>query len=170
MVFLLNRYFAEMGHAVEEAGGRIDKFIGDGVMALFGLDSGVEARLPRGARRGQGHGRAPASISTARSPTTCPSRCASASASMSAPRSSARWAMARAVSVTAVGDSVNTASRLEGLTKTYGAQLVVSEAVVLRAGIALGRCAAARDRDPRPGRAARGAHVRQRPGSARAGA
>src|SRR6185295_4741556 len=43
VVFLLNRYFAEMGHAVETAGGRIDKFIGDGVMALFGLDSGVEA-------------------------------------------------------------------------------------------------------------------------------
>ena len=55
LVFLLNRYFAEMGHAVEAAGGRIDKFIGDGVMALFGLDSGVEARLPRGAGRGQGH-------------------------------------------------------------------------------------------------------------------
>src|SRR5262249_57998116 len=43
LVFLLNRYFAETGHAVEAAGGRIDKFIGDGVMALFGLDSGVEA-------------------------------------------------------------------------------------------------------------------------------
>ncbi len=43
LVFLLNRYFAEMGHAVEEAGGHIDKFIGDGIMALFGLDRGVEA-------------------------------------------------------------------------------------------------------------------------------
>src|SRR6185312_14551570 len=43
LVFLLNRYFAEMGHAVEAAGGRVDKFIGDGVMALFGIDDGVEA-------------------------------------------------------------------------------------------------------------------------------
>jgi adenylate cyclase len=43
-----------------------------------------------------------------------------------------------AVSVTAVGDSVNTASRIESLTKTYACELVISEAVMLRAGIDLG--------------------------------
>jgi adenylate cyclase len=43
----------------------------------------------------------------------------------------------KAVSVTAVGDSVNTASRLETLTKSFGAQLVLSEALVARAGIDL---------------------------------
>jgi adenylate cyclase len=42
-----------------------------------------------------------------------------------------------AVSITAVGDSVNTASRIESLTKTYTCQLVISEAVMLRAGIDL---------------------------------
>ena len=45
--------------------------------------------------------------------------------------------MAR-ISITAVGDSVNTASRIESLTKTFTCELVVSEAVVLRAGIDLG--------------------------------
>ena len=39
LVFLLNRFFRAMGEAVEEAGGRVDKFIGDGVMALFGIGS-----------------------------------------------------------------------------------------------------------------------------------
>src|SRR3989442_8385483 len=43
-----------------------------------------------------------------------------------------------AVSITAVGDSVNTASRIESLTKTYACEIVISEAVVLRAGIDVG--------------------------------
>ncbi|MGO7902999.1 adenylate/guanylate cyclase domain-containing protein, partial [Rhizobium ruizarguesonis] len=42
VVFLLNRYFAIIGKAVEQAGGRIDKFIGDGAMALFGLNTTPE--------------------------------------------------------------------------------------------------------------------------------
>ena len=43
----------------------------------------------------------------------------------------------QATSLTAVGDTVNTASRLEAQSKGFGAQLVVSEAVAERAGIDL---------------------------------
>ena len=43
----------------------------------------------------------------------------------------------QATSVTAIGDSVNTASRLEAQSKTFGAQLVVSERVAERAGVDL---------------------------------
>ena len=42
-----------------------------------------------------------------------------------------------AVSLTAVGDTVNTASRLEALTKELQVQLVVSEPVVRAAGVSL---------------------------------
>ena len=43
VVFVLNQYFKAMGVAIEQQGGRIDKFIGDGIMALFGLESSPEA-------------------------------------------------------------------------------------------------------------------------------
>lgn len=36
-VFLLNSYFEMVGEAVEGSGGVIDKFIGDGALAIFGL-------------------------------------------------------------------------------------------------------------------------------------
>jgi adenylate cyclase len=38
-------------------------------------------------------------------------------------------------SVTAIGDPVNTASRLEAMTKDFDAQLVVSDRVLRRAGL-----------------------------------
>jgi adenylate cyclase len=44
---------------------------------------------------------------------------------------------AETTSLTAVGDTVHVASRLEGLTKEYYCQLVLSEHVAQRAGIDL---------------------------------
>ena len=38
VVFMLNSYFSSMGKVIEDNGGRIDKFIGDGIMALFGFN------------------------------------------------------------------------------------------------------------------------------------
>src|SRR3546814_3351126 len=40
-----------------------------------------------------------------------------------------------AMNLTAIGDAVNTASRLESATKEFGAELVVSEEVALRGGL-----------------------------------
>ena len=47
VVYLLNRYFRAMGEAVDAAGGRVDKFIGDGVMALFGAEDTWSAATGR---------------------------------------------------------------------------------------------------------------------------
>ena len=40
-----------------------------------------------------------------------------------------------AAAITAIGDAVNTASRLEALTKDYDCELVVSDETVARAGL-----------------------------------
>jgi adenylate cyclase len=137
LVFLLNRYFAEMGHAVEAAGGRIDKFIGDGLMALFGLDSGVDAGCREAlaaakdlAERLQSLNRA--LVHEIPEPLHIGIGIHTGSAIVG------EMGYGTAVSITAVGDCVNTASRMEALTKTYACELVISEAVAARAGIDLG--------------------------------
>ncbi len=43
VVFLLNRYFDAVGAAIEASGGVANQFTGDGVMALFGLQSDLGA-------------------------------------------------------------------------------------------------------------------------------
>ncbi len=47
LVDMLNRYLARMCQVIVQHGGRIDKFMGDSIMALFGLDN----RLPDDASR-----------------------------------------------------------------------------------------------------------------------
>lgn len=136
VVFILNRYFAAVGRAVESAGGRIDKFLGDGVMALFGVDSGAEAGC-RGA------------LAAAR---LISERMRDLNASLegeidqplrigigihAGPTIIGEMGYGSASSITAIGDAVNTASRLQELTKEFQCELVVSEAVVARAGFDL---------------------------------
>ncbi len=134
VVFILNRYFRSMGEAIEGAGGRVDKFIGDGIMALFGVDQSAEqgcatalqaaramaqrldelndllkADLPTPLRIGIGIHVGPAIVG--------------------------EMGYASATSITAIGDTVNTASRLESKTKEYGVQLVISQQVAELGGI-----------------------------------
>jgi class 3 adenylate cyclase len=42
VVDLLNRYFDRMAHIVHQHGGLVDKFIGDGMMTLFGVPNALE--------------------------------------------------------------------------------------------------------------------------------
>jgi adenylate cyclase len=120
---------------VEAAGGRIDKFIGDGVMALFGLDSGVEAGCREALAAARDMSERMETLNRALiHDLPEPLRIGI----HTGPAIVGEMGYGTAVSITAVGDSVNTASRVEGLTKTYACELVISDAVALRAGVDLG--------------------------------
>ena len=42
VVYVLNEFFAAVGNAIVAHGGTIDKFLGDGLLAFFGRDGGVQ--------------------------------------------------------------------------------------------------------------------------------
>ncbi len=128
VVFLLNRYFDSMGHAIEESGGHLDKFIGDGVMALFGIgrDAATGCRQAVDAARGMSEKLKHLNSALAHD---LPEPLRIGIGIHTGPAIVGEMGYAQATQVTAVGDTVNTASRLEGMTKELGVQLVLSDSV-----------------------------------------
>ena len=45
VMYMLNRYFAHAGQIIEANGGYVDKFVGDGLMAIFGIDDKPDAPI-----------------------------------------------------------------------------------------------------------------------------
>ena len=52
VLFILNRFFAEMTKALAKTNGHYSQFTGDGLMAIYGLDAGDPALGPVQALRG----------------------------------------------------------------------------------------------------------------------
>jgi len=134
VVFLLNRYFDSMGHAIEESGGHLDKFIGDGVMALFGIgrDAATGCRQAVDAARGMSERLKELNNGLSHD---LPEPLRIGIGIHAGPAIVGEMGYAQATQITAVGDTVNTASRLEGMTKELGVQLVLSDSVARLAGI-----------------------------------
>jgi adenylate cyclase len=134
VVFLLNRYFRAMGEAVIEAGGHLDKFIGDGVMALFGVDGkpGNSAAQALDAARRMSLNLAEMNASFGEE-LQAPLRIGIGI--HYGPAIVGEMGFGAIHTLTAVGDTVNTASRLENATKELDCQLVVSQALVEAAGL-----------------------------------
>ena len=134
VVFILNKYFKLVTDAVEENKGRIDKFIGDGVMAIFDKDTTISKNC-KNALKGA------AMITTylndlndeLSSEDIEPLRlgigihCGNAIIG--------KMGYGEASTDTAIGDTVNVASRLEQLTKDYSCQLMFSSTVAENAEI-----------------------------------
>ena len=134
VVFLLNRYFTVMGAAIEGEGGHVDKFVGDGIMALFGLEKGAaEGAKSALAAAASMSGALVALNDELAHELKTPLRMGIGL--HAGPTIVGELGYGRAVSLTAIGDTVNTASRLEALTKEFAAQLVVSEHLLSLAGM-----------------------------------
>ena len=128
VVFILNKYFKLVTDAVEENKGRIDKFIGDGVMAIFDKDTTISKNC-KNALKGA------AMITTYLNDLNDelstediePLRLGIGIHSGNA--IIGKMGYGEASTDTAIGDTVNVASRLEQLTKDYSCQLMFSRTV-----------------------------------------
>jgi len=123
-----------MGSAIERAGGHLDKFIGDGVMALFGIQSDPEQAAREAMQAAQNMGEALERLNKSLEG-EIPEPLRIGIGLHLGPAIIGEMGFGRATSVTAIGDAVNTASRLEASTKEFGAQLVVSDEVAKKAGV-----------------------------------
>jgi adenylate cyclase len=129
VIHVLNRFYALADAAVGRHGGRIATYMGDGFMALFGGDDGEEEPAVRAVRAGFDliaavgawktylvllHGRAlEVSVGVHYGPAVV-----------------GALGSGESRIVTAVGDVVNTAARIEQANRAFGTSLLVSEAVV----------------------------------------
>jgi adenylate cyclase len=129
IVFILNRYFQEMGQAVEAAGGHVDKFIGDAVMALFGLEIASEHACTQALSAARMmFERLDGLNSALADDLDIPLRMGIGIHVGPAVVGEIGYGQTR--SLTAIGDTVNIASRLQTLSKTFGCELVVSDQLV----------------------------------------
>ena len=136
VVFILNQFFAEMWAALEETGGHYAQFAGDGLMALYGLESDVATGARQALRGAAGMARRLASLNARLEAELAePLRigigihCGDAIVGTMGPPKSPN--------LSAVGDNVNVAARLESETKTLRCTLVVSTALARAAGVDL---------------------------------
>ena len=135
VVFILNRYFEAVGGAITDAGGIVNQFTGDGVMALFGVDGGGPEEGSRQAVRA-------AAAMVARVQELSRALADDLDTALrlgigihTGPTVVGQMGYASTTYLTAVGDTVHVAARLEALTKDYACELVLSEEVAVRAGL-----------------------------------
>src|SRR5271170_5375581 len=137
VLFILNQFFSEMTKALVATNGHYSQFTGDGLMALYGLYAADPATGPVDALRGAREmlARLDQLNGQMRTDLREPLRIGigihyseAIVGAMGPPRSQI---------ITAIGDTVNTCARLEGLTKEYDCRVIVSRPAAEAAGLAI---------------------------------
>jgi adenylate cyclase len=133
VVFLLNRFFGALGDAIQSEGGWIDKYMGDGLLAVFGRETGTEA------------GCSSAIAAAARIDLALDKLNAELGTELDepiqvgiglhvGPMVVGRIGHPETASITVIGRTVNAGARLEAMTKDLKCQLVVSAECARLAG------------------------------------
>lgn len=136
VVFILNQFFSEMSAALRDTGGHYAQFAGDGLMALYGLDSSLKRACRQALRGAVEMNRRLDALNQRLGPELeRPMRmgigvhCGEAIVGTMGPPSSPN--------LSAVGDNINIAARLESHSKAIDSPLVVSERAAEQAGVDL---------------------------------
>jgi adenylate cyclase len=129
IVKLLNEYFSYMEDILKSEGGVIDKYIGDAIMALFGVPAPLGNDADRAVRGGLGMLAALDVLNQDReregqSPIKIGIGIGSGKVVAGTIGSPSR------MNYTVIGDPVNLAARIESLTKQYGAELMICDATM----------------------------------------
>jgi len=134
VVFLLNHFFDAVAGAVVDTGGMPNQFIGDGMMAIFGMYAGPREACSQALVAAQLiHGRLADMNRTLAD--ELPEPIAIGVGLHAGNVILGELGYRDRFLLTAIGDSVHVAARLQELTKDYGCQLVVSDAVTATAGV-----------------------------------
>ena len=136
VVYILNKYYSVCGKIIEEQGGRLDKFIGDGIMAIFDSSEDANKNCENAVKCG-------ALISenmkvlNQEMKTDFSEEIRFGMGIHSGDAIVGLMGYGKTFTDTVVGDNVNIASRLEGLSKDYKAELVLSKYVADKAKLNL---------------------------------
>jgi len=121
VVDLLNEYFSYMTDVIVAEGGMVDKFMGDGLMALFGLPTGHGDDADRAVAAARKMQRALSLLSERQAGP--PLRIGIGVCT--GPVVAGQIGSPARLNYTVIGEAVNLASRLETATKLYGSQILI---------------------------------------------
>lgn len=137
VLFLLNRFFYEMNQAIAATGGHYSQFTGDGLMALYGLHADDPTAGPVAALRGAAEMLRRVEQLNEQLRNEVPQPLAIGIGIHYSEAIVGMMGPPRSMIITAIGDTVNTAARLESLTKDYKCQVVISRPAAEAAGVDL---------------------------------